>query len=319
MSTKIITRRSALTRVAACGLVCAGAGTLTWLGLQGARDVLAKPRDLPKLTPLSVAGPKMVIGHGADRTALTRAVIAAMGGMAAFVTKGDRVLIKPNIAWNRTPEQGANTHPDVVAALVALCLEAGASKVVVTDLSCNSADSTFERSGIEAAALRAGALVVRKPSTSETLVGGHAVSRWPLMDALYEADKLINVPVVKHHGSSGLTAGMKNLFGIAGGDRGVLHGDLDASIVDLAAAVRPTLTVLDATRVLMRSGPTGGRLSDVRRMDAIAAGLDPVALDAWAAEQIDKKAEDIGHIRVARDRKLGVIDYRSLSPKEVTL
>ncbi|GMV40442.1 MAG: hypothetical protein AMXMBFR64_21580 [Myxococcales bacterium] len=312
-----ITRRSAL-RIAACGLACAGAGALTWLGLRAERDVLAKPRELPKLAPADTAR-GLAIGHGADPKALTRAVIAALGGMGAFVAKGDRVLVKPNIAWNRTPEQGANTHPDVVEALVQLCLEAGASKVVVTDVPCNAADATFERSGIEAAARRVGATVIRHASTSETLVGGHAVSRWPLIDALYETDKLINVPVVKHHGSSTLTAGMKNLFGVAGGDRGLLHGDLDASIVDLAAAVRPTLTVLDATRVLMRSGPTGGRLSDVRRMDAMAAGVDPVALDAWAAEQIDRKAEDIAHLRLARDRKLGVMDWRSLSPREVRL
>ena len=314
-----ITRRRALGRVAACGVACAGASALTWLGLSAERDAVAKPRELPRIVPATLTGTPMSIGHGTDAKALTRAVIASLGGMGAFVRKGDRVLVKPNIAWSRTPEQAANTHPDVVEALVALCLEAGASKVIVSDISCNDADATFERSGIEAAARRAGATVIRRPGTTEALVGGSAVSRWPLMDLLYDVDRLIDVPVAKHHGSSGLTAGMKNLFGIAGGDRGVLHGDLDTAIVDLAAAVRPTLTVVDATRVLMRSGPTGGRVSDVRRMDAIAASVDPVAIDAWAAEQIDKKAEDIAHVRLARDRKLGTLDWRSLSPKEVRL
>ncbi len=312
------TRRDALKRLIACGAACAGATALTALGLGLPRRAEAATRPLPRLRPAPPpAGAPLAIARGSDPAATTRAAMAALGGMGLFVRPGDRVLIKPNAAWRRTPEQAATTHPAVVATLVALCREAGAKDVLVTDITCNDAVASFDVSGIRAAALQAGARVDVNPSSSATAVGGRAVADWPILDALYACDCFINVPVAKDHGSSGITASLKNVFGVAGGDRGLLHQDLDAAIVDLAQAFPATLTVIDATRVLMRSGPTGGRLSDVKRVDAVAAGIDPVALDAFATECLDRKAADVGHLRLAAGRGLGQLDYRSLKPREV--
>jgi uncharacterized protein (DUF362 family) len=227
--------------------------------------------------------------------------------MERFVRQGETVLVKPNMAWDRTPEQGANTHPDVVAEVVRLCRAAGARRVLVCDNSVHDAGRVAERSGIRAAlAAAGGSLVMPAPSGFDrTDLGGSILASWDVLAVLFEADRLVNVPVVKHHSLSRLTCGIKNHMGLIGGSRGRLHQEVHGAIVDLAAAFRPTLTVVDATRVMMRNGPTGGRLEDVVAVNAVAAGTDPVACDAWAARQLGLDPAEVGHVVLAGGRGLG--------------
>ncbi|MCX6357029.1 MAG: DUF362 domain-containing protein [Candidatus Aureabacteria bacterium] len=267
--------------------------------------------------PASADLPAMAIGKGEDTAALTRRVVEAMGGMGRFIRKGDRVVIKPNVSWDCGPELGANTHPEVVAALTAMVLHAGARQVTVIDRTIEEPRRCFQISGIESAVTKAGGAVRFQGERSFTDMTIEGIGAWPVFTALFEADKFINVPVVKHHGLSLMTAAMKNLYGIVNGRRASLHQKIDESIVSLAAFVRPTLVVLDATRVMTRNGPTGGREADLIHPRTVAAGTDQVAMDAYAATLLNLKPEKVGYISLAQARGLGTMRFKDL--KTVTV
>ncbi|MFH1278081.1 MAG: DUF362 domain-containing protein [Candidatus Eisenbacteria bacterium] len=249
---------------------------------------------------------------------LTRRALGDLGGMGRFVGRGDVVWIKPNIGWNRAPELGATTNPGVVAALVKMCLDAGAKKVKVGDHTCHDARQSYRSSGIEAAAKEAGADVVQLDDNRyrEMKIGGERLDKWPLYPEIVETDLVISVPIVKHHGLSKATLCMKNYMGVIGGNRGSWHQDLPACLVDITAFMKPRLTVLDAVRVLTAHGPQGGNPADVERRNTVAAGTDIVALDAFGAELLGFGPSAITTIRAAEEAGLGTADYRSLAPSE---
>lgn len=252
---------------------------------------------------------------------LTRKVIEGLGGMGRFVSRGNVVWIKPNIGWDRRPEQAATTNPDVVATLVEMCFQAGAGKVLVSDNPCNSAQRTFPRSGIQQAAEKAGARVffMDERKFRKIAINGKVLREWEIYQDVVQADRLINVPIVKHHDLSKATLGMKNLMGVTGGARNRMHQDIDNSLVDLAAFLKPQLVVLDAIRVLTANGPVGGNLADVKRKDTLVAGVDQVAVDAFGAALLGLKPESIGHIVQGNARGLGTINFNALSPRVIEL
>ncbi len=266
--------------------------------------------DRPDLPELAVAR-----GESAEPAALVRRAIADMGGMGRFVARGATVVIKPNVAWDRLPEYAATTNPEIVAQLVRLCREAGAGAVIVTDVSCNEPEACFERSCIGAAARAAGAEVVL-PQTRffKTIdLGGQVLREWPVLEPFLEADTLINVPIAKHHSLTGVTLGMKNWYGLIGGDRNRLHQRIHESLVDLTDFAKPSLTVMDAYRVLMRNGPTGGNVDDVEAKGTVLASTDPVALDAYAAKAWwDLDVPRLRYLRIAEARGVGRPAFESL-------
>jgi uncharacterized protein (DUF362 family) len=258
----------------------------------------------------------VMIAHGAQVPSIVRAALDGIGGMRRFVAKGDVVVIKPNMGWDRTPEQAANTNPQVVAALVSLCLEAGAKKVKIFDRCCNDPRRCYVQSGVAAAAQAAGAEVSHiddRKFRDIKIPGGVVLKNWPLYVEALEADKLINVPIAKHHGLSKLTLGMKNWMGIMGGNRGQIHQRIDDALVDLATVVKPTLIVIDAVRILTAHGPQGGNLADVKRLDLVAAGTDPVAMDAWGATLFGRTGGELGYVVKGAARGLGVMDLGRLN------
>jgi len=263
--------------------------------------------------------PQIALTRNADPMAALNAALDAVGGVKRFVQPGDRVTVKPNIGWDRTPEQAANTNPLLVGEMVRLCLEAGAVEVIVTDVTCNEARRCFIRSGIKEEAEKAGGRVIlpAKEDFVQAEFDGELLTVWPVLKHFVQTDRLINMPLVKHHSLSACTIGMKNLYGILGGRRNQLHQQIDQSIVDIAAFCRPTLTVIDATRVLLRGGPTGGSLDDVAREDSVICATDQVAADSRAAEFLGLSAERVGHIALAEKTGLGKIDYRSIGYKEL--
>ncbi len=239
-------------------------------------------------------------------TAVAEAIMI-LGGMERFVAKGDRVFVKPNIGWDRTPEQGANTHPEIVAEICRLCFKAGAREVTVADVTCNAAERAYNRSGIKEAAQKQGAAVVL--ITDSELIdvdfGTDSLGRWPVIRKILECDKLINVPVVKHHSLSGMTAGMKNWFGALAGPRNKLHQDIEFSIAELARLFNPTLTIQDATRVMQKGGPTGGRTEDLIAYHTVVAATDPVAAESYVCRFLSRKPADFPFIKMAADFGLG--------------
>jgi len=315
-------RRLVLTRLGQAFAVLAASGALAALGLfcPGRFRGRAPARGLRDLRVGDEPGrPPLVVARGGDPASRVRAAVAALGGMERFVKRGEAVLVKPNMAWDRAPEQGANTHPDVVAEVVRLCRAAGARRVVVADNPVHDAERVAARSGVRAAVAAAGGdLVLPGASGFErATLGGSVLATWEVLSVVFEADRLVNVPVVKHHSLSRLTCGLKNHMGLLGGTRGRLHQEIHPALVDLAAAFRPTLTVVDATRVMLRNGPTGGRLEDLAAVNAVAAGTDAVACDAWAARQLGLDPADVGHVLQADGRGLGSLAAGSGAVAEV--
>jgi uncharacterized protein (DUF362 family) len=312
-----------LLRLAGSGAVLAASGTAAALlydrgsldraGSRGERQVRDYRAKDPPATTLAIAK------SSTEPSELVRRAVDALGGIRRFISRGDVVAIKPNIGWDRMPIHAANTNPLVVAEVIRLAFDAGAKQVVVTDVSCNEANRCFQRSGIWRAAHGLGATVVLPTAHRfrEMRLRGDVLDAWPIYVPLVQADKVINVPVVKHHNLSKYTGAMKNWYGILGGRRNRLHQNIDVSIADLATFMRPTLTILDATRVLMRNGPQGGNIDDAKDMHQVIAGIDQVACDAYGATLIGEKAENIGYLELGRQRGIGNPDWRAAAHVEV--
>jgi uncharacterized protein (DUF362 family) len=292
------------------GAVIAGAG----LSLPEGLLVLTDPAQGAEKVDLAVA-------QGKSAAAIVRAAIDAMGGIKRFVSRGDVVVVKPNIGWDRLPEQAANTNPEVVGMIVKLCLEAGAKTVKVFDRTVNDPRRCYVQSGIADSVRVAGGevLYIDERKFKEVKLGGEALKSWPLYTEVLDADKVINVPIAKHHGLATLTLGMKNWMGVIGGSRRQIHQKLDDSLVDLSRAIKPTLVVLDAIRILTANGPQGGDLRDVKRMDTVVVGTDQVAIDAYGATLFGMKGSDLGFVRAGSKAGLGTMDLSKLKVKKLTV
>jgi uncharacterized protein (DUF362 family) len=311
-------RREALLKLLRLGGAGAAAtGLAFWLSSRSGREEAAVvPARKPNFAVApNAALPQLVVSQGEDPRQMVRAALRELGGIERFISRGDVVVIKPNMAWDRTPPQAANTNPEVVAETVRLCREAGAKKVIVTDVPVHDALQVFERSGIaEAARAAGGTILLPEPRRfREVDLRGEVLGAWPVFEPLLAADKLINIPIAKHHSLTGASLGMKNWLGALGGQRQRLHQRIDESLADLADFLRPTLTILDAWRVLIRNGPIGGSLADVEMKKTLVAGTDPVAIDAYAAKAWwNLDAASLHYLKLASDRGLGTTDFERL-------
>jgi uncharacterized protein (DUF362 family) len=260
---------------------------------------------------------RLVLASGPSPDDNVRRALAGVGGIERFVKRGEKVVIKPNCGWERTPEQAANTDPVLVGELVRLCLAAGASSVVVADSTCNEPERCFTRSGLGAAARAAGARVAHQASGGVVRLdlGGTQLGVWEVLKAIAEADRVINVPIVKHPGLARATVGMKNWMGAVTGPRSAKHQRLPQTTAELGAAFKPTLTVVDATRIMVSNGPTGGSLASVRTLNQVAVSTDPVAADAWGALLLDVGPRELSYLDIAARLGLGTTDWSSILEK----
>ena len=270
-----MTRREAMLQLLRAGGVAAGAGGLgLWLSERSRHPVAGRAEEARRdhRVAANPQWPQITVVQNGEPAALVATALENLGGIGRFVARQDVVALKPNIAWDRTPEQAANTNPELVAEVVRQCLQAGARRVIVTDVSCNEPRRCFRRSGIEAAARAAGAEVILPDADHfrEVDMGGVVLKNWPVFTPFLEADKVINLPIAKHHMLTGATLGMKNWYGILGGERNRLHQQIHQSLADLASFMLPTLTLLDCYRVLVRNGPTGGNPEDVELEETLA-------------------------------------------------
>jgi len=268
-----------------------------------------------ELTVPSVAAPvrpELAAVRNRSRSEMLDAALASLGGIGAFVRPGQTVCLKPNIGWDAPPERGANTHPELVGHLTRLCLEAGAKSVSVFDNPCDQWQLTYAHSGIEQAAREAGAHVVNGKDQSlyreVTIPGGVKLKSALVHSLVLDSDVLLNVPVLKHHSGTGMTAAMKNLMG-AVWDRGFYHqNNVHQAIADFLLLRKPTLNILDAYHPMVRNGPRGKTVDDVVEMRTLLASADPVALDAAAAKLLGLEPAKIAYIGIADGMKLGVMD-----------
>jgi uncharacterized protein (DUF362 family) len=266
----------------------------------------------------------LALAKGKDYAALVGRVMQPLGGMGQFVKQDARVVVKPNMGWERTPEQAANTHPDVVKAIVQQCLDAGAKRVLVFDRTCNDVRRSYAKSGIQAAVESIGDSRAQCVFQDESrfvpvdIANAKSIKKFEFyQDALEsDCDCYINVPIAKHHRLTKLTLGLKNIMGILGGNRGEIHKDIGRRLADLNLVVYPKLTIIDATRILLRNGPTGGNLEDVKVLDTLLASTDTVAADAYATTLFGMKPEEISSTVAAAEIGLGVMDLTKIKTVE---
>jgi uncharacterized protein (DUF362 family) len=316
-----MTRREALLQLLGLGGAAIGtAGAVAWLSEHSFRPVPAQAENARRDHRIAAdtQWPHLTVVQGEEPRALVEQALKNLGGIGRFVSRQDVVVLKPNIAWDRTPEQAANTNPDLVAEVVRQCWQAGAKRVIVTDVSCNEPRRCFHRSGIQAAALAEHAEVILPDPElyREVDMGGVVLKSWPVFTPFLEADKIINLPIAKHHVLTGATLGMKNWYGILGGERNRLHQQIHQSLADLASFMLPTLTIMDCYRVLLRNGPTGGNVEDVALKKTIVAGTDPVALDAYVAKAYwNLDVAQMPYLEMAAARGLGTVEFEKLQVK----
>ncbi len=309
-----LTRRESIKKILRLSGGLAAAGTLTWpLSSSGA------PRAATAEGKFVITAVGRQPGYSIKK--LTRKAFEAAGGMGRFVSRGDVVAIKPNISWARRPELAATTNPEVLEAVIELCLEAGARRVRVVDNTIHDPLRCFALNGAGRIARKTGADLVYPRSTlvRKMKLHGQRLDVWPVFIPLVEADTVINLPVAKHHSLSTLTLGMKNWIGAVAGSRWSLHQDIHQSIVDLARFFKPDVTLIDAIRIMTANGPSGGSPSDVAIKNTLVLGTDPVAVDARAARLFGIRPEELGFIRLGQKWALGTYDLSRLDTREVLL
>ena len=273
--------------------------------------------------PTAISIPDMAVARGGEPEGLVAAVITALGGMERFVKPGDKVVVKPNICVAyHTYEYAATTNPWVVGALVKLCRDAGASKVLVMDYPFGgSVDQAYVKSGIQEQVLASGGemepfafLKFLRTDLPEAV----DLKSCDIYEEVLSADVVINVPIAKQHSLARLTLGMKNLMGVIR-DRPALHGNLGQRLADLTSKIRPALTVVDAVRILTYGGPSGGDLNAVKKLDTVIASPDIVAVDSYAATLFNLSPSDLTYIRAGTTMGLGRSDLENMRIEEITV
>lgn len=276
--------------------------------------------------------PDIVAVRGGTPEEMFKRAIAELGGMEKFVKKGQSVTIKPNIAWDKTPELAATTNPGLVAAVVKACFDAGAAKVQIFDTTCNAWKSSYRNSGIQEAAEKAGAIVVGGDSERdknylkeyyrETPVPrGKTLKKADVHKFVLDCDVLINIPILKVHGGAVMTCCMKNLMGIVSKEyhRYFHRHGLNQCIADCCSIRPPDLNIVDAYRVMHKRGPRGVDASDVKELGYLLAGRDMVALDTASAAMLDLKNRRIGHLSAGVALGLGTTRLKDLNIKRITM
>ena len=272
--------------------------------------------------------PDLVAVMGGEPAAMLDKALEALGGIGKFVKKGQKVVIKPNIGWDRAPEMAGNTNPKLVAALVKKCLGAGAQKVTVFDHTCHTWQKCYETSGISDAVKKAGGIMM--PGNDEkyykevAIPGGVTLKNAKIHESLIEADVWINVPVLKNHGGAKLTCAMKNYMGIVWDRRYFHSNDLQQCIADICTwNKKPVLNIVDAYRIMHKNGPQGKSLSDVAQLKTLIASTNIVATDTAAlrffnqVEKLDISA--VGHIGKGEALKLGTSNLDKLTIKRIKI
>lgn len=250
--------------------------------------------------------------------------IQELGGMGKFVSRGQKVLVKPNIGWDRTPEYAACTNPALVKRIIEHCFRAGAKEVYVFDHTVDNWVNCYRNSGIEKAAKDAGAKVV--PANTEnyyqeiSIPEAKILKKTKVHQLLLETDVFINVPVLKNHDATHMTCAMKNMMGVVW-DRAYWHrNNLHQCIADYALYnKKPVLHVIDCYNVMTKHGPQGVSKEDVAMLESQIITTDWVAGDAAAAKMIKLDPLRIDYIKIAHDMGIGNMNLDSLNIRRIKM
>jgi len=274
--------------------------------------------SLPDYSVEAIAGKEISIVTGTERPKTLQKAIDLLGGINHFIKKGDRVLLKPNIAFATSPDLGATTHPEIVSTMIKLCLKAGASEVGVLDNPINDPAACYLLSGINDTVKKAGGTIILPTEDlfeNFSLKDGRLIVNWPILyKPLKNATKIIGLAPIKNHHRSGASMSLKNWYGLLGGRRNLFHQDINTIITELAMMIKPTLVVLDGFFVMVTNGPTGGSTSDLKQRNTIIVSTNQVAADSYGASLLSMKIEDLPYLTMAEKAQAGTTDYKSLKP-----
>jgi uncharacterized protein (DUF362 family) len=321
-----VSRREFLVRLGVTGALIAGSGLAARKLWQPKHFVPGFEKEiglqLRSYAPeVSKVLPSLAIAHGTEHEKTIRAALAALGGMERFIQKGDVVVIKPNVAFDRPPALAATTHPDALRAVAKLVLEAGAAKVIIADNPINSPTGCFLKSGLTAVAseMNLDLLYPETNSFAPLQLDGEILKHWTFFNEPFKkATKVIGLAPCKDHNLCHASMTMKNWYGLLGGRRNQFHQHIHSIVSDFALMMKPTLVILDGMTVLMSNGPTGGRLSDVKPMNTIVAGTDMVAVDAYGySHLLERDLAELTYIHKAHDRGFGNKNWKDTLYKEV--
>lgn len=254
---------------------------------------------------------KIVVVKGTDPAKMVACGLAQMGGPERFFKPGARVALKPNLAWKSTPEQGGNTHPDILRAVVLAAEACQVKQVVIPENTCQPEQETFVTSGA-VAALKGTRAKLYRPKAADykevDIPKGKCCKKARVPRDILEADCLVNIPVAKHHGGATLSLSMKNWMGSVdnGSRRGWHRKGLHQSIADFSTFLKPSLVIIDATRIMLTKGPQGP--GELAYPHEIIFATDPVAADAYAATLFGKNPSDVPHISLAEEMGVGCAD-----------
>ncbi|MDR3351200.1 MAG: DUF362 domain-containing protein [Prevotellaceae bacterium] len=301
---------------------------LKTLALGGAAGVVQlRPESLLGKPAKAPATADLVAVMGGEPVPLYRKGIAAMGGIGRFVKKGQRVVVKPNIGWDRKPELAADTNPELVAAIVKDCLAAGASEVAVFDHTCDDWKQCYKTSGIEDAVKAAGGKMLfaheEKYYREVSIPQGKRLKKAKVHEAILDYDVWLNVPVLKNHGGAKMTIAMKNNMGVVWDRRFWHSNDLQQCIADFSTYKKPALNIVDAYRIMTQNGPQGTSLNDVQTPKALFLAIDPVAVDTASVNFFNQyktmSINDASHIKLGEEMKVGTTKLDTLKIERIRL
>ncbi len=296
-----------------------GAGLVTGMGFHSYLFGSVTPgKGFKPISPYD-----MVAVRGGEAEVMFEKAIAWLGGMKAFVKPNQTVVVKPNIGWDSVPEKGADTNPKLVAKIIEHCLQAGAKDVYVFDNTCDNWQKCYANSGIEKAVKDAGGKIVTGKSESMyqevELKNAKSLKKAKVHELILSCDVFINVPVLKHHHSTTVTAAMKNMMGVVW-DRGYWHrNDLPQCIADFPTFRKPDLNILDAYRVMKKNGPRGVSIEDTVTMKAQLISTDIVATDTAAIKLFGAEPSSIAYMGKAVELGLGTMDLDKLNINRLTV
>lgn len=306
--TNQINRRDLLKRAAALGI-----------GLAGLEILPAAALEEMVETAETSAKSKIYLASKDRVSTMVEKVIKGLGGIGKFVKKGAKVVIKPNSAWGRRPEQAANTNPAIIDTIISMCKQAGASSIIVFEHPCDNYSVAFKESGIKAVCDRQGIQMLAAENKGDykgiNIPMAKTMKAAEVNKLMSAADCYINIPIVKVHGGARVTITMKNQMGTVYDMRGFHRQGLHECIADLATVVKPTFCIVDATRMLMTRGPQGP--GKVKKEFKVFAGTDMVALDTYGAGLLGVKAQDVPHIKYAYQHGLGQMDGKKIQVVKV--
>ena len=306
-------RRNFLKKTVGTGILAGSIGNIGTLTDAYAMNSAVKDSEDYDLVAIKGGEPEVMFDRG----------IASLGGMKRFVKKGDSVVVKPNIGWDKTEEFGANTNPRLVKRIIQHCFEEGASNVYVFDNTCDNWRMCYENSGIKRAVSEADGKLVsgndKKYYNDVKVEQGKRLAKAMVHERILESDVFINVPVLKSHGSARLTIAMKNLMGVVWDRRYWHRNDLHQCIADFATFRKPDLNVVDCYNVMMRNGPRGVSVKDVKRIKTQIISPDIVAVDTAATKVFGLDVDDVPYINIAHDMKVGTKKLNELNINKITI